>query len=82
MMLIFFAHAVDLYGYGTGWLWMYFPSIVVVSLGSFVWPYSLRFSNDTWNSMFSVKAWNVMSTAVGLYIPVFVPLTGCISKHL
>jgi hypothetical protein len=66
-----------LYGYGTGWLWYYWPILALQSFGSFMFIYGLRFKKSAWETLYVVQLWNVMMSA-SVYGEVFIPILGCL----
>ena len=69
-----------MYGYGTGWLWYYYPAILIQTLGCFFFNYSLRFSKSTWNGNKADQIWNVL-LALSVYMQLILPLPGCIAHR-
>ena len=69
-----------MYGYGTGWLWYYYPLLTLQALGCFLFSYSLRFHKATWNGNMFGMAWNIVMAAT-VYSQLVIPLSGCISNR-
>ena len=69
-----------MYGYGTGWLWYYYPTLLVQFLSCFYLAYSLRFSLSTWNDNRAVQIGN-MVISVSIYTQLLMPLPGCITNR-
>ena len=69
-----------MYGYGTGWLWYYYPTLLVQFLTCFYLAYSLRFSQSTLSDNRAVQIWSVV-ISVSIYMQLLVPLPGCIANH-
>ena len=68
-----------IYGYGTGWLWYYYPLIAIQTLASFALIYCLRFSTAAWYGNRAVQVLNV-ATILAKHSQLAVPLPGCMAN--
>jgi hypothetical protein len=69
------------YGYGTGWHWSYYFSMIVQALTSIFLLSGLRYRLAIWKTLTLVKAWTVL-IILAAYIEVLLPIPGFLTVKM
>jgi hypothetical protein len=72
---------VVLYGYGTGWHWCYYFTLVGQTFACFSFLYGLRYRLSEWDAFPLVKVSNFLM-ALSIYAEGLLPIPGFLSKKM
>jgi hypothetical protein len=69
------------YGYGTGWHWCYYYSMVVQIIGCILLLHGLRYGPEVWKNLTFVKGYTVLVILAG-YIEILLPIPGFLTVKM
>jgi hypothetical protein len=75
------AMQVVFYGYGTGWHWCYYLTLVGQTVACFSFLYGLRYRLSEWDAFPLVKVANFLM-GFSIYVEVLLPIPGFLTKKM